>query len=71
MLPLTKCEEWYTIEAARKVQLFNSHLCAGYEAGGKDACQVSNNDDDDDDDNDDNNNNDNKSSNDNNDNDDN
>ena len=40
VIPLAQCEQWYN-EQFSPMPLYKSHLCAGYKAGGKDACQVS------------------------------
>ncbi|XP_050692251.1 trypsin-1-like [Eriocheir sinensis] len=39
VLARNQCQQWYSTEAGQQVQLFDSHLCAGYENGEKDACQ--------------------------------
>ncbi|XP_066951218.1 trypsin-1-like [Macrobrachium rosenbergii] len=36
VVPTATCENWYNIEGVR---FYDSHLCAGYENGGKDTCQ--------------------------------
>ncbi|XP_047471246.1 trypsin-1-like [Penaeus chinensis] len=37
--PRAKCEDWYHQEVGRPVALYDTHLCAGLEEGGKDSCQ--------------------------------
>ncbi|XP_068207666.1 trypsin-1-like [Palaemon carinicauda] len=36
VVPTATCENWYNIDGVR---FYDSHLCAGYENGGKDTCQ--------------------------------
>ena len=36
----TKCQEWFS-DKKKSVVLSDRSMCAGFEAGGKDACQVS------------------------------
>jgi hypothetical protein len=41
-ISVEKCQEYYPSKVWYPKQIHDSNICAGYEAGEKDACQVSN-----------------------------
>ncbi|KAG7155127.1 Trypsin-1-like 12 [Homarus americanus] len=33
------CQDWYTTQVGKAVVLYDTHVCAGFQSGEKDACQ--------------------------------